>query len=106
MKQKKILVVEDDLNLGFLLLDYLESADFKVKLCRDGMAGLNMLEKGSYDLCLFDVMMPRLDGYSLAKSIRQKGIEVPFIFITAKSLKTDVIKGYELGAEDYITKTF
>lgn len=106
MQQKKILVVEDDLNLGFLLLDFLESADMKVKLARDGLAGLALIEKQKFDLCLIDVMMPKLDGFSLAEAIRKKGIQVPFIFLTAKSMKEDRLQGYEIGAEDYITKPF
>ena len=106
MEQKKILVVEDDLNLGFLLMDYLESANLKVKLCRDGLAGLGMLEKQKFDLCLLDVMMPKMDGFSLAEKIRKQGIKVPFIFLTARSMKEDRLQGYGIGAEDYITKPF
>lgn len=106
MVQKKILLVEDDLNLGFLLLDLLESADHKVKLAKDGLSALAILEKQHFDLCLLDVMMPNLDGFSLAKNIRKKGIDTPFIFLTAKSMKQDKLQGYNLGAEDYITKPF
>ena len=106
MIQKKILLVEDDLNLGFLLMDYLESANMKVKLCKDGLSGLEMLKKQAFDLCLLDVMMPGLDGFNLAKMIRSKGLEIPFIFLTAKSMKEDRLHGYKLGAEDYITKPF
>ncbi len=106
MGEKKILVVEDDLNLGFLLMELLESAEFQVKLCRDGESGLATLDKGGFDLCLIDVMMPKLDGFSLAKEIRNRGIKVPFIFLTARSMKEDRLEGYGLGAEDYITKPF
>ena len=106
MAQQKILLVEDDLNLGFLLMDVLESADLKVKLARDGASGLALLEKHRFDLCLLDVMMPRMDGFCLARAIRSKGIDVPFIFLTAKSLKEDKLNGYDIGAEDYITKPF
>lgn len=106
MTQKKILLVEDDLNLGFLLLDYLEAANMKVKLCKDGLAGLAILEKQHFDLCLLDVMMPKMDGFGVAKAMRRKGVEVPFIFLTAKSMKEDKLQGYGLGAEDYITKPF
>ena len=106
MIQKKILLVEDDLNLGFLLMDYLESANMHVKLCKDGLSGLKMLEKQHFDLCLLDVMMPQMDGFNLAKAIRSKGVETPFIFLTAKSMKEDKLHGYKLGAEDYITKPF
>lgn len=106
MMQKKILIVEDDLNLGFLLLDFLESEKYKVKLCRDGMAGLNAIQKNNFDLCLLDVMMPKLDGFAVAKTLRKKGITTPFIFLTAKSMKEDLLNGYAVGAEDYITKPF
>lgn len=103
---KKILLVEDDLNLGFLLVDLLQSENFYVKLCRDGLTGLKAAEKEKFDLCIFDVMMPKLDGFSAAKTLRNKGIETPFFFLTAKSLKEDKLNGYALGAEDYISKPF
>jgi len=106
MRNKNILLVEDDLNLGFLLMDYLVSSDYKVRLVRDGFSALKALEKGSFDLCILDVMMPKLDGFSLAKNIKHKGNKTPFMFLTAKSMKEDKIQGYSLGAEDYITKPF
>jgi DNA-binding response OmpR family regulator len=106
MKQKKILVVEDDLNLGFLLLDFLESEKYKVKLCRDGMSGLVAAQGQHFDLCLLDIMMPKMDGFALAKTLRKKGVTTPFIFLTAKSMKEDVLNGYGIGAEDYVTKPF
>jgi DNA-binding response OmpR family regulator len=106
MAQKKILIVEDDLNLGFLLLDFLEAEDFKVKLCRDGKAGLETIQNQSFDLCLLDVMMPKLDGFAVAKTFKKKGIKTPFIFLTAKSMQDDKLNGYSIGAEDYITKPF
>ncbi len=106
MDQKKILVVEDDLNLGFLLVDFLQTENFYVKLCRDGIGGLRAMEKAQYDLCILDVMMPKLDGFSLARTARKKGCATPFIFLTAKSMKQDRLKGYAIGAEDYITKPF
>lgn len=102
----KILLAEDDLNLGILLVDYLETENFEVKLCKDGFKALKAFQRQSYDLCLLDIMMPELDGFSLAKEIRKKNTEIPIIFITAKSLKADKIKGYRLGADDYITKPF
>ncbi len=102
----KILLVEDDPNLGVLLVDYLESENFDIMLCIDGELGLLAFQKYSFDLCLLDVMLPKLDGFSLAKSIRAKDKNVPIIFITAKSLKEDKLKGYDLGADDYITKPF
>ena len=106
MNQKKILVIEDDLNLGFLLLDYLESENLKVKLCKDGSSGLAELGRQEYDLCLLDVMMPKVDGFSVARTMLNKGHNVPFIFLTAKSMKEDKLEGYSIGAEDYITKPF
>jgi DNA-binding response OmpR family regulator len=101
-----ILLAEDDLNLGMLLVDYLETEDFKVKLCKDGELALKAIQTSAFDLCLLDVMMPKLDGFSLAKEIRSKDKNIPIIFITAKSLKEDKLKGYGLGADDYITKPF
>ena len=101
-----ILLAEDDLNLGMLLVDYLETEGFQVKLCKDGELALKAFTGGSFDLCLLDVMMPKLDGFSLAKAIRIKNKQVPVIFITAKSLKEDKLKGYGLGADDYISKPF
>ncbi len=106
MTEKRILLVEDDLNLGFLLMEYLETAQIKVKLCKDGQAGLDTLSKQRFDLCLFDVMMPKLDGYALAKTMRNMGVETPFLFLTAKSMKEDKLHAYGLGAEDFITKPF
>lgn len=102
----KILLAEDDLNLGMLLVDYLETEGFDVKLCKDGEMALRTFQGNPFDLCLFDVMMPKLDGFSLAKNIRLKDKNMPVIFITAKSLKEDKFKGYALGADDYITKPF
>jgi DNA-binding response OmpR family regulator len=102
----KILLAEDDLNLGILLMDYLETENFDVKLCKDGAKALKSFQQQHYDLCLLDVMMPQLDGFSLAKEIRKKDAQIPIIFITAKSLKADKLKGYNLGADDYITKPF
>jgi len=106
MNEKKILVVEDDLNLGFLLLDFLQTENYRVKLCKDGLSALQALKKEQFDLCLLDVMMPKMDGFALAKNMRNKGIETPFIFLTAKSLKKDKLDGYAIGADDYITKPF
>lgn len=102
----RILLAEDDLNLGVLLLDYLESEGFSVKLCKDGELARNAFQSQVFDLCLLDVMMPRLDGFSLATEIRSKNPAIPILFITAKSLKSDKLKGYGLGADDYITKPF
>ena len=104
--QLNILLAEDDLNLGILLVDYLETEGFDLKLCKDGELALKAFQNQSFDLCLLDVMMPKMDGFSLAKAIRLIDKNVPIIFITAKSLKEDKLKGYDLGADDYITKPF
>ncbi len=101
-----ILLAEDDLNLGVLLVDYLETEGFSVKLCKDGELALKTFQNTTFDLCLLDVMMPKLDGFSLAKAVRLKDKKIPIIFITAKSLKEDKLKGYDLGADDYIIKPF
>lgn len=102
----KILLAEDDLHLGVLLVDHLESEGFDVKLCKDGELALKAFNSGSFQLCLLDVMMPKMDGFALAKAIREKDKKIPLIFITAKSLKEDKLKGYDIGADDYITKPF
>lgn len=102
----KILLAEDDLNLGVLLVDYLETEGFDVKLCKDGELALKVFQGNVFDLCLLDVMMPKMDGFSLAKEIRTKDKKMPIIFITAKSLKEDKLNGYGLGADDYVTKPF
>ncbi|NRB49088.1 MAG: response regulator transcription factor [Saprospiraceae bacterium] len=102
----KILVVEDDLNLGFLLMEFLEGAGYQVKWCRDALAGLAQFKKQRVDLCILDVMMPGMDGFSLAKHIFESDHRTPFLFLTARLLKEDRLKGYQLGAEDYITKPF
>jgi len=105
-EKRKILLAEDDLNLGILLVDYLETEGFEVKLCKNGELALKAFQNKQFDLCLLDVMMPKMDGFSLAKEIRLKDKTIPVIFITAKSLKNDKLKGYTLGADDYITKPF
>src|ERR1700741_5004766 len=102
----KILLAEDDLNLGVLLVDYLETEGFDVKLCKDGELALKAFHNNQFDLCLLDVMMPKIDGFTLAKGIRAQDKKIPVIFITSKSLKEDKLKGYDLGADDYITKPF
>lgn len=107
LKEKlKILLAEDDLNLGMLLADYLGTEGFDVKLCKDGELALKTFQGNKFDMCLLDIMMPKMDGFSLAKEIRIKDKKIPIIFITAKSLKEDKLKGYDLGADDYITKPF
>ncbi|MBP8033915.1 MAG: response regulator transcription factor [Bacteroidia bacterium] len=101
-----ILLAEDDLNLGVLLVDYLETEGFAVKLCKDGEIALKAFQNQIFDICLLDVMMPNMDGFTLAKEIKLKDKNIPIIFITAKSLKEDKLIGYDIGADDYITKPF
>jgi len=102
----KILLAEDDLNLGILLVDCLEADGYDVQLCRDGDIALKAFMAQPFGVCLLDVMMPKMDGFTLAREIRRINDEIPLIFITAKSLKEDKIKGYGIGADDYITKPF
>jgi len=102
----KILLAEDDANLGTLLQEYLEAKGYLVKLARNGKEGYDLFVKQDYDLCLLDVMMPLKDGFTLAKEIRQSNKQVPIIFLTAKSMKEDTIEGFNAGADDYITKPF
>lgn len=103
---KKILLVEDDPNFGAVLKDYLLINDFEVTLAKNGMEGFEKFKKDNFDLCILDVMMPYKDGYTLAREIREKNKEVPIIFLTAKSMKEDVLKGYKVGADDYLNKPF
>jgi len=105
-KQVSILLCEDDENLGMLLREYLEAKGYKADLCPDGEQGLAAFNNNHYDLCILDVMMPKLDGFSLAKKIHDINGEVPFIFLTAKSQIEDQRTGFEIGADDYITKPF
>jgi len=105
-ENKKILLVEDDPNFGAILKDYLSLNDFEVTLAKNGMEGFEKFKKDGFGLCILDVMMPYKDGYTLAKEIRDKNKEVPIIFLTAKSMKEDVIKGYKVGADDYLNKPF
>jgi len=106
MEKNKILLVEDDPNFGTVLKDYLSLNDYNVTLAKDGLEGLIMFKNDDYDLCIFDVMMPRKDGFSLAKDVRATNSEVPIIFLTAKTMKEDVLKGYQAGADDYLNKPF
>ncbi|MDT7832188.1 response regulator transcription factor [Flavobacteriaceae bacterium S356] len=106
MGSKKILLVEDDPNFGTVLKDYLALNDYNVTHAKDGIEGLIMFKNSDYDLCILDVMMPRKDGFSLAQDIRSTNKEVPIIFLTAKTLKEDVLKGYQAGADDYLNKPF
>ena len=102
----RILLVEDDQNFGDVLKSYLEMNEFEVTLATDGDEGYRVYEKGKFDLCIFDVMMPKKDGFTLGQEVREKDKEVPIIFLTAKSLKEDVLEGFKIGADDYISKPF
>lgn len=103
---KKILLVEDDSTLNFIICDHLSEAGYQVTEAGDGEKALRIFSNDSFDLCLFDVMLPKLDGFSLAKKIRETNQVVPILFLTAKSLPEDKINGFNLGADDYITKPF
>jgi len=102
----RILLVEDDQNFGDVLRSYLEMHKYDVTLATDGVQGLETYNRGAYDLCIFDVMMPRKDGFTLAREVREKDRDMPIIFLTAKTMKDDVLQGFKLGADDYITKPF
>lgn len=106
MENNRILLVEDDPNFGTVLKDYLSLNDYNVTLAKDGLEGLIMFKNDDFDLCIFDVMMPRKDGFSLAKDVRATNTEIPIIFLTAKTMKEDVLKGYQAGADDYLNKPF
>ena len=103
---KKILIVEDDFNFGSILKDYLALNDYDVTLAKNGIEGFQKFKKDTFDLCILDVMMPYKDGFTLAKEIREKNEEVPLVFLTAKNLKDDVLRGFKVGADDYLTKPF
>ncbi|PCH70382.1 MAG: DNA-binding response regulator [Bacteroidales bacterium] len=106
MEQVKILLAEDDANLGLLLKEYLVAKGYNTTLCEDGDKAYDEFLKNPYDLCIFDIMMPHRDGFTLAKDIRLINSEIPIIFLTAKSMKEDVLEGFKLGADDYMTKPF
>ena len=102
----KIMLCEDDENLGMLLREYLQAKGFSAELFPDGEAGYRAFTKQKYDICILDVMMPKKDGFTLAHEIRQSNADVPIIFLTAKQLKEDILEGFKIGADDYITKPF
>lgn len=105
-KSIKILYVEDDENLSTVVSDFLEMQDFEVKLCKDGEEALRVFQKNIFNLCLLDIMLPKMDGYTLAENIRKRDSEVPIIFLSAKSQEEDRIKGFLKGGDDYLTKPF
>jgi len=102
----KILLCEDDENLGMLLREYLSTKGYDADLQPDGEAGFRAFQREKFDLCVLDVMMPRKDGFALAKEIRATHSDVPIIFLTAKSMKEDILQGFKLGADDYLSKPF
>lgn len=105
-ENKKILIVEDDSNFGNILKEYLSLNDYNITLAKNGIEGFEKFKKEEYDLCILDVMMPYKDGFTLAKEIREVNEIVPIFFLSAKHLKEDVLKGFKLGADDYLTKPF
>ena len=105
-KDIHILLAEDDSNLGFVVQDNLKSEGYQVTLCPDGEVALKTFASGHFDLCILDVMMPKKDGFEVAQTIRDVNKEVPIVFLTAKTMQEDKVKGFMLGADDYITKPF
>ena len=105
-KKIRILVVEDDLNLGFMLVEYLEDNGFDVKLYRDGESGYNAYLNTKYDFCILDLMLPKMDGFSLAKRIRINDTKLPILMLTSRTMAEDKIKGFKIGIDDYVTKPF
>ncbi|MEN9959236.1 MAG: hypothetical protein RLZZ474_1480 [Bacteroidota bacterium] len=101
-----ILLAEDDPNLGLLLAEFLKKKGYEVAWAHDGDQALDLFVKGHFDLCVFDVMMPKKDGFTLAKDIRATHLDVPIIFLTAKSMEEDTLQGFKVGADDYLTKPF
>ena len=103
---RRILLVEDDPNFGSILKEYLMINGYEVTLAKNGIEGFEKFKKEDFDLCLLDVMMPYKDGFTLAKEIREKNETIPLIFLTAKTMKEDVLKGFKIGADDYLSKPF
>jgi DNA-binding response OmpR family regulator len=106
LDKKRILLVEDDPSLGFVIKDVLTSKGYDVTLCTDGTEGEQTFYSGSYHLCVLDIMLPKMDGFSLARSIRNKNSSIPIIFLSAKSMEEDKLEGFATGADDFITKPF
>lgn len=102
----RVLLVEDDPALGFVIKDNLVNRGFDVTLCKDGVEGQHVFRKGAFDLCILDVMLPRKDGFSLAQHIRKEDLQVPVLFLTAKTMTEDKIAGFKAGGDDYIVKPF
>lgn len=106
MSKAKLLVVEDDPNLGDILQEYLTMKGYECTLCRDGEEGWSKFKKDKYNLCILDIMMPKKDGFTLGREIKKVQEDLPIIYLTAKNLKEDIIEGLKIGADDYITKPF
>lgn len=106
MKKNNIFLVEDDLNFGSVMKSYLEMNDFEVNWINDGKGAVAAFNKGNYDLCILDVMLPHVDGFTIGTEIKKAKPRIPIIFLTAKTLKEDMIKGFNVGADDYVTKPF
>lgn len=106
MTKSKILFVEDDPSLGFVVKDNLSLKGYDVTLCKDGAEGEVEFSRKSFDLCVLDVMLPKKDGFALARSIREKNSDIPIIFLTAKAMVEDKLEGFGTGADDYVTKPF
>jgi DNA-binding response OmpR family regulator len=102
----KVLLLEDDPNLGFVLQEFLQHRHYDVKHCNDGEAGLKAFNNDHFDICIVDIMMPKMDGFTFTKHVRKADKETPIIFLTAKSLKEDKLEGFKIGGDDYITKPF
>jgi two-component system OmpR family response regulator len=106
MEMMKILLAEDDPNLGLIIREYFEAKGFHTQLCSNGEEALKQFSKEKWNICIFDVMMPQMDGFTLAREIRKLNNDTPIVFLTAKSMKEDTIEGFKSGADDYITKPF
>jgi len=106
MIKANILLVEDEKNFGLVMRDYLQMNNFLVNWCEDGLIGLSQFQTNKFDLCIIDVMMPKMDGFTLVEEIRKTNSNIPVLFLTARSMKEDMLKGYRAGADDYIIKPF
>lgn len=106
MEKPRLLIAEDDPNLGQILNEYLNLKGYDTVLARDGEEGLRLFRPGKFDMCILDLMMPRKDGFQLATEIKEIAPDIPIIFLTAKSMKEDILEGFKIGADDYITKPF
>jgi DNA-binding response OmpR family regulator len=105
-REVKILLAEDDVNLGFVIRDNLEQHGFQVDLCKDGLEAFEHFNDREYHICIFDIMMPKMDGFDLAVKVREQNHQIPILFLTAKTLKEDRLRGFLVGGDDYITKPF